>query len=89
MRIAELARLELTADERQRLGRELAAILTYVEQIGDIDTTDIAPTSHVQLDRPELRADEPRPSLARAEALRNAPDASRSAGLFRVPKVIG
>jgi aspartyl-tRNA(Asn)/glutamyl-tRNA(Gln) amidotransferase subunit C len=89
VRIAELARLNLTSAERQRLQRELGAILTYVEQIGAIDTTGIEPTSHVQLDPPELRADEPAASLSRADALRNAPDASRAAGLFRVPKVIG
>lgn len=89
LRIAELSRLSLSAEERERLGRELAAILTYVEQIGAIDTTGIEPTSHVQLDQPTLRADEPRPSLGRDAALRNAPDAVRGAGLFRVPKVIG
>ena len=89
LRIAELARLALSAEERARLGRELAAILTYVEQIGAIDTSGIEPTSHVQLDRPTLRPDEPTPSLARYAALRNAPDAARGSGLFRVPKVIG
>jgi aspartyl-tRNA(Asn)/glutamyl-tRNA(Gln) amidotransferase subunit C len=89
LRIAELSRLSLSPDERQRFGRELAAILTYVEQIGAIDTAGIEPTSQVQLDRPSLRPDEPRPSLPRQDALRNAPDAARTAGLFRVPKVIG
>ena len=89
LRIAELARLSLSAEERTRLGRELTAILTYVEQIGAIDTSGIEPTSHVQLDRPTLRPDEPKPSLGREEALRNAPDAVRGSGLFRVPKVIG
>ena len=89
LRIAELSRLALSADERARLGRELAAILTYVEQIGAIDTSGIEPTSHVQLDRPTLRPDEPAPSLDRDAALRNAPDAVRRSGLFRVPKVIG
>ena len=77
LRIAELSRLALSADERARLGRELAAILTYVEQIGAIDTSGIEPTSHVQLDWPTLRPDDPRPSLSREEALRNAPDAVR------------
>ena len=89
LRIAELSRLALSADERTRLGRELTAILTYVEQIGAIDTSGIEPTSHVQLDAPALRPDEPRPSLDREAALRNAPDALRRSGLFRVPKVIG
>ena len=89
LRIAELARLALTAPERDRLGRELTAILTYVEQIGAIDTGGIEPTSHVQLDRPTLRAAAPHATLGRDEALRNAPDAAQRAGLFRVPKVIG
>jgi aspartyl-tRNA(Asn)/glutamyl-tRNA(Gln) amidotransferase subunit C len=89
LRIAELARLALTADERDRLGRELTAILTYVEQIGAVDTSGVEPTSHVQLDRPTLRDDTPHPTLGRDDALRNAPDAVPRAGLFRVPKVIG
>ena len=89
LRIAELARLAIAPEERARLGRELTAILTYVEQIGGIDTAGIEPTSHVQLDRPTLRPDVPRPSLSRDAALRNAPDATRGSGLFRVPKVIG
>jgi aspartyl-tRNA(Asn)/glutamyl-tRNA(Gln) amidotransferase subunit C len=89
LRIAELARLALTEDERRRLGRELAAILTYVEQVGAIDTTGIEPTSHVQLEASTLRADVPQPSLRREDALANAPDAARGAGLFKVPKVIG
>jgi aspartyl-tRNA(Asn)/glutamyl-tRNA(Gln) amidotransferase subunit C len=89
VRIAELARLALTEDERRHLGRQVADILTYVEQVGAIDTTGIEPTSHVQLEASTLRPDEPRPSLSRAEALANAPDAARAAGLFKVPKVIG
>ena len=89
VRIAELSRLALSDEERRRVGRELAAILTYVEQIGAIDTAGIEPTSHVQIDGTGLRADEPRPSLPRDEALGNAPDAARTSGLFRVPKVIG
>lgn len=89
LRIAELSRLALSVEERARLGRELAAILTYVEQIAAVDTAGIEPTSHVQLDRPTLRADVPHATLTREDALRNAPDAVRRAGLFRVPKVIG
>ena len=89
LRIAELSRLAVSPEERARLSRELTAILTYVEQIGGIDTSGIAPTSHVQLDQPTLRPDVPQPSLPRDAALRNAPDATRGSGLFRVPKVIG
>jgi aspartyl-tRNA(Asn)/glutamyl-tRNA(Gln) amidotransferase subunit C len=88
-RIAELARLALTDRERELFARQLADILSHVEQIERIDTEGVAPTSHVQFDRSVLRADEVRPSLPRGDALGNAPDASIAAGLFRVPKVIG
>ena len=87
-RIAELARLELTADELDLFTRQLGDILAYVEQIRTLDTTGVPPTSSV-LNRPVDRADEPRPSLARPDLLRNAPDAAPEAGLFKVPRVIG
>jgi aspartyl-tRNA(Asn)/glutamyl-tRNA(Gln) amidotransferase subunit C len=87
-RIAELARLELTAEELDLFTRQLGDILTYVEQIRDLDTTGVAPTSQV-LNRPVDRADEPRPALSREDLLRNAPDAALEAGLFKVPRVIG
>jgi aspartyl-tRNA(Asn)/glutamyl-tRNA(Gln) amidotransferase subunit C len=87
-RIAELARLALTADELDLFTRQLGDILTYVEQIRALDTTGVPPTSSV-LNRPVDRPDEPQPSLSRADLLRNAPDAAPEAGLFKVPRVIG
>jgi aspartyl-tRNA(Asn)/glutamyl-tRNA(Gln) amidotransferase subunit C len=87
-RIAELARLELTAEELELFTRQLGDILTYVEQIRSLDTTGVVPTSQV-LNRPVDREDAPAPTLSRAELLRNAPDASQEAGMFKVPRVIG
>jgi aspartyl-tRNA(Asn)/glutamyl-tRNA(Gln) amidotransferase subunit C len=87
-RIAELARLALTAEELELFTRQLADILGYVEQIRGLDTTGVPPTSHV-LNRPVERADVARESLSPKAALANAPDAAREAGLFKVPRVIG
>lgn len=87
-KVAELARLQLTADELDLFTRQLGDILTYVEQIRALDTTGVVPTSQV-LNRPVDRADEPAPTLSRTELLRNAPDAAAEAGLFKVPRVIG
>ena len=87
-RIAELARLELSADELELFTRQLGDILTYVEQIRALDTSGVAPTSQV-LNRPVDRDDEPRPTLSRHDLMRNAPDAAPEAGLFKVPRVIG
>jgi aspartyl-tRNA(Asn)/glutamyl-tRNA(Gln) amidotransferase subunit C len=87
-RIAELARLELTAEELDLFTRQLGDILTYVEQIRALDTTGVAPTSQV-LNRPVDREDVPAATLSRADLLGNAPDAAVEAGLFKVPRVIG
>jgi aspartyl-tRNA(Asn)/glutamyl-tRNA(Gln) amidotransferase subunit C len=88
LRIAELARLELTAEEVDLFGRQLGDILQYVEQIHGLDTSDVPPTSHV-LNKPIDRPDVPGETLSRVEALANAPDAASEAGLFKVPRVIG
>jgi aspartyl-tRNA(Asn)/glutamyl-tRNA(Gln) amidotransferase subunit C len=87
-RIAALARLELTTDETDLFTRQLAHILEYVEQIRDLDTSGVPPTSHV-MNQPIDRADLPHESLAREEALANAPDAASHSGLFKVPRVFG
>lgn len=87
-RIAALAHLELTADEKQLFTRQLADILAYAEQLQAIDTAGVPATAHVHV-KPRERADEPRPSLAVQEAIANAPDGAPEAGLFRVPRVIG
>jgi aspartyl-tRNA(Asn)/glutamyl-tRNA(Gln) amidotransferase subunit C len=87
-RIADLARLELTAEELDLFTRQLGDILAYVEQIKTLDTAGVAPTSQVQ-NRPVDRDDVPGPTLSRSELLANAPDAALESGLFKVPRVIG
>ena len=87
-RIAALAHLELTAEEKTLFRRQLADILAYAQQLDTIDTAGVPATSHVNAHRAE-RDDEPRPSLTVRDAVANAPDAAPDAGLFRVPRVIG
>ena len=88
-RVAALAQLELTADEKALFTRQLADILHYAEQIQALDTHDVPATAHVRPSETSERPDEPRPSLPVEEALSNAPDGALDAGLFRVPRVIG
>jgi aspartyl-tRNA(Asn)/glutamyl-tRNA(Gln) amidotransferase subunit C len=87
-RIAALARLELTTEETDLFTRQLAHILEYVEQIRELDTIGVPPTSHV-MNQPIERPDEPRESLEREDALASAPEAAPKAGLFKVPRVFG
>lgn len=87
-KIAALARLELTDDEVDLFSRQLRDVLAYAEQVQQIDTTGVPPTSHPLAGATVWREDEPRPSLARDLVLEQAPEASIRAGLFKVPKVL-
>ena len=88
-RIAALAQLELTAEEKQLFTRQLADILAYAEQVQAIDTSGVPATAHVHAGQRTEREDEPRPSLPVEDALANAPDPAPQGDLFRVPRVIG
>ena len=88
-RIAALAQLELTGEEKQLFMRQLADILAYAEQVQAIDTSGVPATAHVHSAQRREREDVPQPCLSVEDALANAPDAGREAGLFRVPRVIG
>jgi aspartyl-tRNA(Asn)/glutamyl-tRNA(Gln) amidotransferase subunit C len=85
-RIAALARLSMDDGEIDRMQRDLAAILSYVEVLAAVDTTGVEPTSHVIPLATPMRADLAEPAMDPARAVANAPEASDSA--FVVPKVI-
>lgn len=84
--IADLARLRLTEEEKNRFRQQLSAILDYAASLQALDTSSIPPTFSVLPVRSRLRPDEPRPGLPREELLRNAPDVEN--GQFRVPPVL-
>ena len=85
LHVAKLARLEIPEGEIEHVQGELGAILEAVGKVSELDLTGVEPTSH-PLDLVNRWAeDEPRPSLARDEALANAPDPAD--GAFRVPTV--
>jgi aspartyl-tRNA(Asn)/glutamyl-tRNA(Gln) amidotransferase subunit C len=85
--VATLARLSFSPEEKQRLAAQLNTILEYMEQLNELDTSNVEPLSHVVDVSNVFREDTLRPSLPRDEALRNAP--SRTEKFFKVPKVIG
>lgn len=84
--IALLSRLKLTDEERERMTTQLNDIIGFFEQLGELDTTDVEPTSHVIPMSNVLREDKVRPSLPVEEVLENAPD--RAGDTFRVPRVV-
>ena len=84
--VAMLARLELSGDEEATFAADLDEILTYVDLLNQVDTTDVEPTAHVaDLETP-----------FREDRVTNTPDADafvagapvREGAYFKVPKII-
>ena len=86
--VARLARLALTEDEIATFGPQLGNLLTFVDELRDLDTANVAATAQVIPSRNVQRDDAVRPEtmLSREDALRNAPQAQH--GFFRVPRII-
>lgn len=83
--VAHLARLNLTEEETRLYTEQLNDILKFAEQLGELDTDDVEPTSHVLPMANVMREDKELPSLPLEEALRNVPDARD--GMIQVPAV--
>ena len=84
--VARLARLELSASDKERMRSELDGILSYIDKLRALDTRDVEPTSHAVPVTNVMRDDVERPSLAQEDMLANAPDRHRD--MFRVPRII-
>ena len=88
-RVAELANLALTSEEIARMAADMDGILSHMDKLNELDTSNVRPMAQVLYDAEEtatLREDVERPTLPNAEAVANAPLAG--AGYFKVPKVI-
>jgi aspartyl-tRNA(Asn)/glutamyl-tRNA(Gln) amidotransferase subunit C len=89
-RVAELAHLELAPEETGSMLRDLNAILDYVAELNELDTSGVAPLAQVgELGGAQggtLRADQVAPSLDRAAVMSQAPETDGA--FFKVPKVI-
>jgi aspartyl-tRNA(Asn)/glutamyl-tRNA(Gln) amidotransferase subunit C len=100
--VADLANLELTAEERAGMVRDLNSILDYIDMLNELDTSDVPPMAQVSdrygVDESKQGSERfayasredvlegLRKSLPQEVALENAPDADGT--FFRVPKVI-
>lgn len=85
-KIASLARISVTDDEAGALVPELNNIIGWVEQLGEVDVTGVAPMTAVIPNHLRLRADVVTDGNVRDRVLANAPQAEH--GFFAVPKVI-
>jgi aspartyl-tRNA(Asn)/glutamyl-tRNA(Gln) amidotransferase subunit C len=87
-KLAQLCRIECTEEEQEKLLEDLQKILHYIDQLDEIETTNVAPLNHVLEDFYNITREDiiASPLLEREVFLNNAP--SHVAGMVRVPQVI-
>jgi aspartyl-tRNA(Asn)/glutamyl-tRNA(Gln) amidotransferase subunit C len=84
--VAHLARIDLTDEETVLFQGQLDQVLHYVEQLNELDVSDVEPTAHAFPVYNVLRKDQPGQSLDHAAIIANAP--ASTGGEIRVPKII-
>ncbi len=84
--VANLARLEFTEEEKETFTHQLNDILSYMEKLNELDTSNVEPLSHVIELQNVFREDVVKQSPEREAMLKNAP--SKNEKFFKVPKVI-
>jgi aspartyl-tRNA(Asn)/glutamyl-tRNA(Gln) amidotransferase subunit C len=84
--VAQLARLSPSEEQMKTLMQNMNDILDYMDQLSEIDTSNVDATTHVVELKNVFREDEMRPSLQKEKSMKNAPEQKRDA--FVVPRVI-
>ena len=85
-KIAQLARLTLKEDEKEKFLEQVNQILKYVEKLNEVNTEGVEPLSHSMDLVNVMREDEIKPSMPVEKGLANAPD--REGTAFKVPRII-
>lgn len=86
IKVSELARLEFNEEELEKFTEQLGNILEYIEQLNELNTDNVEPTSHVLDSSTPLREDKVVEWLSTEEVLKNAPESEDD--FFVVPQVI-
>ena len=84
--VAHLARLAITEDEAEKFASQLAAITTFAEQLNELDTTNVVPTTHVLPLVNVMRVDKSVPGLDRDKMMKNVRE--QEAGQVKVPSIL-
>jgi aspartyl-tRNA(Asn)/glutamyl-tRNA(Gln) amidotransferase subunit C len=85
-RVAALAKLEFSDDEKQKMMQELTKIVTYCEKMNELNTDGIEPLIFMTDEVNVLREDIPQPPLSHEDALMNAPE--KNSDYYKVPKFL-
>ena len=86
-RIADLSKLEFTSEETTAILKDMNQMLEFIDQLKELDTTNIDPLIHMTEDENILREDDAITGASQQEALKNAP--SKDSTYFKIPKVLG
>ncbi len=85
-KLAHLARLEFSEEEKEAMVGDMDKILAFVEKLSELDLKGVDPLVYLTEEENVLRKDEIKTEVSKADALRNAPD--KDSDYFRVPKVM-
>ncbi|MCH7819237.1 MAG: Asp-tRNA(Asn)/Glu-tRNA(Gln) amidotransferase subunit GatC [Candidatus Marinimicrobia bacterium] len=85
-KIAKLAKLDLSEDEREKFSSQLSDIVSYMEKLNRLDTKDVEPLAHVNDLMNVSREDKSRPSMEKEDVFKNSPQNDNE--FFLVPKVL-
>ncbi|MGE7602842.1 Asp-tRNA(Asn)/Glu-tRNA(Gln) amidotransferase subunit GatC [Peribacillus sp. NPDC097675] len=84
--VAHLARLAITEEEAEKFQQQLDQMISFAEQLNELDTDEVKPTSHVLDMKNVMREDVSKPGLPVEEVVKNAPDSKD--GYIRVPSIM-
>ncbi len=85
-KLAHLARLEFQDEQKVKIEQDLNRILSFMESLNEVDTSNVAPLVYLTDEKNVFRKDEVKQDISHEEALKNAP--KKDSDYFRVPKVI-
>ena len=85
-KLATLAKLEFNTEDKAAIVKDLSRILTFIEKLNELDTSNIEPLIYMSDEVNVLRDDEVKNHISQEEALKNAP--KRDSDYFKMPKVI-
>lgn len=85
-KLAHLAKLEFSAEEKENIKKDLSRILTWIDKLNELDTDQVEPLIYMSSEVNVVRKDEMLNSVTHEEALLNAP--KKDSDYYRVPKVL-
>lgn len=85
-KISKLAKFKFSKEEKKKLQKDMSRILDYMDKINELDLNNVEPLENINETENVFRNDEPKETISREEALKNAP--SKTDKFFKVPKVI-